>query len=139
VHVCHENHTNLPRAGQPIPAPVSSERSLAVQMTDTVGHALMWEEVNGHTTLVLHFMQAKNLRRKVGKGGFPVGRYGRLHFARMPVRASLLCPYARTGNFTLPVCPYGQPHCIPCTCHTLPATLDFVATGQCCMTVSMLW
>jgi hypothetical protein len=39
-------------------------------MTDTVGHALMWEEVNGHTALVPHFLQAQNLRRTVGKGGF---------------------------------------------------------------------
>jgi hypothetical protein len=53
-----------------MPAPVSSERSLAVQMTDSVGHALMWEEVNGHTALVPHFLQAQNLRRTVGKGGF---------------------------------------------------------------------
>jgi hypothetical protein len=86
--MCHASRTDLQLAGQPTPASPTSERTAAVQIADGIGHAVLWEEANGRTSLMPHFLQAQPLRRTVGKGG-----YGsvRVPLSDARVRAVLPC------------------------------------------------
>jgi hypothetical protein len=66
--MCHARLADLQLAGQLIPASVISERTTVVQIADGIAHAVLWEEINGRTSLVPRFPKTSTSARRRGRG-----------------------------------------------------------------------